>query len=136
MTVRNPRTPRPGESGAQRFGEFADRLHGDHWQPDVDVFETEDAVIVRAELAGVRRGDLRVTVDGDLLRIRGLREGSGAAAVRLYQMEIATGPFERCLRVPGDVDRERVTAHLEDGLLTVTLGRRKPARRSVPIERE
>jgi HSP20 family molecular chaperone IbpA len=51
-------------------------------------------------------------------------------------MEIATGPFERCLRVPVDVDRERVTAHLEDGLLTVTLGRRKPVRRSVPVERE
>jgi HSP20 family protein len=136
VIVRNPRTPRPGESGTQRFGEFADRLHGDHWQPDVDVFETEDAVVVRAELAGVRRGDLRVTVDGDLLRIRGLREGSGAAAVRLHQMEIATGPFERCLRVPADVDRDRVTAHLEDGLLTVTLGRRKPVRRNVPVERE
>ena len=136
--MRNPRNPRPGEpsSSPQRFGEFADRLHGDHWQPDVDVFETEEAVIVRAELAGVRRGDLRVTVDGDLLRIRGLREGSGAAAVRLHQMEIATGPFERCLRVPADVDRDRVTAHLEDGLLTVTLGRRKAVRRTVPIERE
>jgi HSP20 family molecular chaperone IbpA len=81
VIVRNPRNPRPGEPSAQRFGEFADRLHGDHWQPDVDVFETEEAVIVRAELAGVRRGDLRVTVDGDMLRIRGLREGSGAAAV-------------------------------------------------------
>ena len=77
--MRNPRNPRPGEPSAQRFGEFADRLHGDHWQPDVDVFETEEAVIVRAELAGVRRGDLRVTVDGDVLRIRGLREGSGEA---------------------------------------------------------
>jgi HSP20 family protein len=138
VIVQNPRNPRPGAPGAQpqRFGEFADRLHGDHWQPDVDVFETDDAVVVRAELAGVRRGDVRVTVDGDLLRIRGLREGSGAAAVRLHQMEIATGPFERCLRIPGDVDRERVTAHLEDGLLTVTLGRRKPVRRSVPVERE
>ena len=81
--MRNPRTPRPGESGAQRFGEFADRLHGDHWQPDVDVFETEDAIVVRAELAGVRRGDLRVTVDGDLLRIRGLREGSGVTGTGL-----------------------------------------------------
>jgi HSP20 family molecular chaperone IbpA len=49
-------------------------------------------------------------------------------------MEIATGPFERCLRVPADVDRDRVTAHLEDGLLTVTLGRRKAVRRAVPIE--
>ena len=134
--MRNPRNPKSREPGAQLFGEFADRLLGDHWQPDVDVFETEDAVVVRAELAGVRRDDLRVTVDGDLLRIRGRRGGGGATAVRLHQMEIATGPFERCLRVPVDVDRDRVTARLEDGLLTVTLARRKPVRRSVPVERE
>jgi HSP20 family protein len=136
VIVGNPRNPRLGEPSAQRFGEFADRLHGDHWQPDVDVFETEEAVIVRAEIAGVRREDLRVTVDQDVLRIRGLREGTGSGAVRLHQMEIATGPFERALRLPVDVDRDRVSAHLEDGLLTVTLARRKPVRRSVPVERE
>ena len=130
------RDPKRGEPSAARYGDFADRLRGDHWQPDVDVFETEEAVVVRAELAGVRREELRVTVDGDVLRIRGIREGGGRSAVRLHQMEIATGPFERRLRVPVDVDRDRVTAHLEDGLLTVRLGRRAPVRRSVTIERE
>ena len=74
------------------FGEFADRLHGDHWQPDVDVFETEEAVVVRVELAGVRRDDLRVTVDGDLLRIRGCARARRRPRVRLHQMEIATRP--------------------------------------------
>ncbi len=131
--MRNRKQDQPGSSF---YGDFGDRLHGDHWQPDVDVFETEEAVVVRAELAGVRRGDLKVTVDGDRLRIRGLRDGGGRTAVRLHQMEIASGPFERCLQIPADVDRDRVTAHLEDGLLTVTLARRKPIRRTVPVERE
>ena len=130
------RNPRGGRSEPSLYGEFSERLHGDHWQPDVDVFETEDAFVVRAELAGVRRGDLRVTVDGEVLRVRGIRAGGGARAVRLHQMEIATGPFERSLRIPSEVDRERVTAHLEDGLLTVTMEKRKPVRRSVPVERE
>jgi HSP20 family protein len=130
------RDPKRSPAGSPLFGDFADRLHGDHWQPDVDVYETEDAVVVRAELAGVRREDLRVTVDGDLLRIQGVREVGGGRAVRLHQMEIATGPFERRLRMPGDVDRNRVTARLEDGLLTVTLARRVPVRRSVKVERE
>ena len=49
-------------------------------------------------------------------------------------MEIATDRSS-VLRVPAR-DRDRVTAHLEDGLLTVTLGRRRPVRRSVPVERE
>ena len=56
---------------ADLYGEFRDRLRGDRWQPDVDVFETEKAVVVRVELAGVRRDDLRVGVDGEALRISG-----------------------------------------------------------------
>jgi HSP20 family protein len=135
VSVRNPRRGAT-DPRASLYGEFSERLHGDHWQPDVDVFETEDAFVVRAELAGVRRGELRVTVDGETLRIRGMRDGDGSRAVRLHQMEIATGPFERSLRIPAEVDRDRVTAHLEDGLLTVTMEKRKPVRRSVPVERE
>ena len=45
-------------------GEFRERLRDDRWKPDVDVFETEKSIVVRAELAGVRGQDLRVTVDG------------------------------------------------------------------------
>lgn len=118
------------------YAGVADRLRGDHWQPDVDVFETDGAVVVRAELAGVRREDLRVTVDQNVLRIRGVRESAGAGVVRLHQMEIASGPFERRLRLPVDVDADRVSARLEDGLLTVTLARREPVRHDVRVERE
>ena len=134
--MRSPKPGKPGEARALLYGEFSERLHGDHWQPDVDVYETEDAFVVRAELAGVRRDDLRVTVDGERLRIRGIREGGDSRALRLHQMEIASGPFERSLRIPADVDRDRVSAHLEDGLLTVTMSKRVPVRRSVPVERQ
>jgi HSP20 family protein len=118
------------------YGEFRDRLRGDRWQPDVDVFETEKAVVVRAELAGVRGEDLRVTVDGETLRISGARVAPEPADVRrLHQMEIATGPFERRLRVPIAFERDGVTAHLADGFLTVTLPKSVPVRRKVPVER-
>lgn len=130
------RDPRHSEPFAELFGEFADRLRGDHWQPDVDVIEAEDAVVVRAELAGVRREEVRVSVDGDVLRLSGIRESTGSSVVRLHQMEIASGPFERRIRVPVEFDRDRVTAHLEDGLLTVTLPRRQPVRRKVEVEGE
>jgi HSP20 family protein len=138
VSVRGPKRGERtgGEPSATHYGEFSERLHGDHWQPDVDVFETEEAFVVRAELAGVRRGDLRVTVDGERLRIRGMRDGEGRRAVRLHQMEIATGPFERSLRIPIEVDRDHVSAHLEDGLLTVTMRKRAAGRRDVPVERE
>jgi HSP20 family protein len=114
---------------ADLIGEFADRLRGDHWQPEVDVYETEKAIVVRVELAGVQGQDLRVTVDADELRIRGVRRPPDAADLqRLHRMEIASGPFERRLKVPIAFVREGVSANLAEGFLTVTLPRREPAR--------
>lgn len=122
---------------AELYGEFRDRLQGDRWQPDVDIFETDDRLVVRLELAGVRGVDLKVTVDGDALRISGVRLAPEPSGVRrLHQMEIATGPFERRLRMPIPFDREGVSAHLADGFLTVTLPKRAAVQRDVTIERE
>ena len=120
---------------AELLGEFPDRLRGDRWRPDVDVFETDTSVVVRAELAGVRNDDLRVTVDGEILRIRGVRRVPEPSDMRrLHQMEIATGPFERTFRIPIAFQREGVSAHLADGFLTVTLPKPLPVRRRVEIE--
>lgn len=119
------------------YGEFRDRLQGDRWQPDVDIFETEKNVVVRLELAGVRGEELRVTVDGNALRVRGVRLAPEPADVRrLHQMEIATGPFDRRLRIPIAFERDGVNAHLADGFLTVTLPKRVPIQRAVTIESE
>ena len=120
---------------ADLYGEFRDRLRGDRWQPDVDVFETEKAVVVRVELAGVRGDDLRVSVDGEALRISGVRMAPEPVEMqRLHQMEIATGPFERRLRIPIAFEREGVTAQLAEGFLTVTLPKRVLVQRSIEIE--
>lgn len=120
---------------ADLYGEFRDRLRGDRWQPDVDVFETEKAVVVRVELAGVRGDDLRVSVDGEALRISGVRMAPEPVEMqRLHQMEIATGPFERRLRIPIAFQREGVTAQLAEGFLTVTLPKREPVQRRIEIE--
>jgi HSP20 family protein len=128
--------PRRNDPFAELYGDLSERVRGDRWRPDVDVFETEQAVLVRVEIAGVRREDLHVGVDGQVLRISGVRRApEGPNAVRLHQMEIATGPFERRVRIPMAFDRERVSAHLSDGFLTVTLPRRQPVRRVVQVER-
>jgi HSP20 family protein len=129
--------PKHSDPFAELYGEFADRLRGDRWQPDIDVFETEQQIVVRVELAGVRSQDLRVTVDGSLLRISGVRAPGDAAQVkRLHQMEIASGPFERRVHVPVAFERDRVSAHLADGFLTISLAKRVPVSRTVEVERE
>jgi HSP20 family molecular chaperone IbpA len=120
---------------ADIYGEFGDRLRGDRWLPDVDVFETEKGVVVRVELAGVRSEDLRVTVDGRTLRISGVRRALDRSDVqRLHQMEIATGPFERRVQIPIPFDRDEISAHLADGFLRVLLTKRPAGPRQVEIE--
>ncbi len=128
---------RPEDPFAELYGEFRERLQGDRWRPDVDIFETAKSIVVRAELSGVRGEDLRVTMDGDTLRISGVRLAPEPAdVVRLHQMEIATGPFERRLRIAIAFDREGVSAHLADGFLTVTLPKRARVERPIEVVRE
>ncbi len=121
---------------AELFGDLGDRIADDGWHPDADVFETERQMVVRVELAGVRSDDLRVAVDGQELRISGVRRAPESSDVtRLHQMEIACGPFDRRVRIPVAFERERVSAHLSDGFLTVVLPKRVPVRRQVKVER-
>ena len=119
--------PRGGDPFAELYGEFADRLRGDRWQPDTDVFETDDDIVVRVEVAGVMREDVRVGVEGKVLRISGSRKSPEPLDARkLHQMEIVSGPFERRVEIPIPFDRTAVSAHLADGFLTVTLPKRNP----------
>jgi HSP20 family protein len=91
--------------------------------------------VVRAEIAGVRSQDLNVRVDGQILRIAGIRRApDGSHVRRLHQMEIASGPFERRLRIPIPFDRNGVTAHVADGFLTVTLPKSEAGPRRVSVE--
>ena len=128
------RNPKGNDPFADLYGDLADRLQGDHWQPDVDVFETEADLVVRVELAGVRQEDVRVSVDGDHLRISGLRETGESEAVSLHQMEIAAGPFDRRVRIPVPFERDRVNARLSNGVLTVRLALRGPRTHRVEVE--
>jgi HSP20 family protein len=90
---------------------------------------------VRVDISGVRGEDLRVNMDADLLRVSGVRRVPVQADVRrLHQMEIAFGPFERAIRIAVPFDRERVSAHLEDGFLLVTLPKARPRRRQIEVE--
>jgi HSP20 family protein len=117
------------------FGEFGDRLRGDRWLPDVDVFETEEGVVVRVDLAGVRSEDIRVTVDGRTLKVSGIRRGLDRADMRrLLQVEIAAGPFERRVEIPLPFHRDRVAAHLSDGFLTVVMPKKPAGPKAVDIE--
>jgi HSP20 family protein len=117
------------------FDELTDRLAGERWRPAVDVYETEKAVVVQVELSGVRREDLRVSVHGEKVRIRGVRQvARGAEIQRLHQVEITSGPFERLLRIVIPFERDQVSANLEDGFLRVVLPKQLPSKMKIEVE--
>jgi HSP20 family protein len=137
MAARRERDP----FGEGLFGEWlrpgAEQVGRDRWAPAADVYETEKAIVVRLELAGVAPAEVQVSVDGDVLRIRGRREPRvDADAQRVHQMEIAFGPFERALRIGIAFDRERVSAQIEDGFLRVTLPRKPAGPRRIDVENQ
>ena len=105
---------------------------GRFWQPPVDIHETEDVVIVKVELAGVRADDLHVslTPDDRILNISGVRgeaKGDRQGRIRCHQLEIYFGPFERAVALPGGIrlNREAIKATYRDGFLLVTLPKKR-----------
>lgn len=121
--------PGGGDSIEERMRQMMDRLTttesygaGGGWLPSVDIYETEDAVVLVAELAGVDRGQLKVMIDSDVVRLYGHRERSWQAhRAKFHRMEIESGSFVRHFRIGVPFHAERVTAKTQDGLLTVIL---------------
>jgi HSP20 family protein len=95
------------------------------WEPAVDVYQSDDEVVVLVELAGVRREDIEIVLDSDTLTIRGERKENANLGKRrsYYQMEINRGLFERKISLPVPVDREKSQASFDNGLLEIKLPR-------------
>lgn len=94
------------------------------WQPLVDVYESGDQVVVTAELAGVRREDVRIVLHNNILLLSGVRQDQRTAATRTYQvMEVNFGRFERAVELSTVVDPDSATAKLEDGFLVIAMSK-------------
>ena len=98
------------------------------WQPRADVFETADAIVVKAEISGVKADSLNVVLSGDdrILTISGERyekEVERSDRIRCYQLEINFGPFERQIMLPANIriKRDEIVATSREGFLVITL---------------
>ena len=92
------------------------------WEPSVDVYETENEVVILIELAGVKEDEIEVAVDNKIVTIRGDRKDIKRGIRRTYsQMEILWGPFERNIPLTTNVDVSQVKAYYESGFLEVVL---------------
>lgn len=99
------------------------------WKPPTDVYETDDAVVVHMDIAGMHAGDFQIELADGILTISGERLARREGKRHYHAMEIQIGPFERRLRIPAPVDPDSVHASYEAGFLEVRL-RKLPARGS------
>lgn len=100
------------------------------WRPPTDVYETDDCVVVKVEIAGMEEDDFSISLQGKKLVIAGVRQDP-AAKLGYQQMEILYGEFETEVYLPRAVDDEGVEATYSNGFLHVQLPKAKP--RMVPI---
>jgi len=108
------------------------------WAPVVDVVETAEALIFKAEVPGVKREDIDIEVTNEGLTIRGERKAEPLEEnVDYVRRERAFGPFQRTFTVGIPVQHDKVTAGYKDGVLEVTLPKSeevKPKRIQVAVE--
>ena len=90
------------------------------WLPAVDVFDTKDAVVLKAELAGMKPDEIEIVVDDNVLTIKGERKFEEKVDdERYYRVERRFGSFQRSLALPQGVKADDIQAHYEDGILEV-----------------
>ncbi|HVH66665.1 MAG TPA: Hsp20/alpha crystallin family protein [Gemmatimonadales bacterium] len=110
---------------------------GAAWVPPVDIFEEADAVRIMAEVPGVRPGDVKISVQGNLLTIHGTKELSpqGGREQVVHRSERTHGAFERSFALPASVDTNVIKAAYDLGVLTVTLPKIERAKpRQIQVE--
>ncbi|MBT3190157.1 MAG: Hsp20/alpha crystallin family protein [Anaerolineae bacterium] len=103
------------------------------WSPPTDMYETEDAYILRVEIAGMREADFTVSVEGDFLIVSGSRPDVQERRA-YHQMEIRCGKFTSAVSLPNLINLENASAEYEDGFFIVTLPKVKS--RKIDIQEE
>jgi HSP20 family protein len=99
------------------------------WLPAADVYEIASGWIVKLELAGVRPEDIDVTVEGNLLRIRGRRRDWIVHETQSCRsLEICYERFERQFELSGGLEQGRIVTEYRDGMLLVRISTEEPAR--------
>lgn len=136
------------------FGEFrtmqdeVDRLFGSLWRrnerpevegawlPAIDLHEDEEQLVIKAELPGVKKEDVTISITDDLLTIKGeLRHEEETKGEQFYRLEGSYGTFERAVRLPRPVKAEAIKADYRDGVLKITLPKADEAKtRQIKID--
>ena len=106
----------------ERFWDAEETPIDGAWNPRVDLSETQEALMLKAEMPGIEPKDLQLTIENGIITLQGeKRNESEEKGERYYRTERNYGTFVRSLRLPANVDATKVTALFKNGVLTVTM---------------
>lgn len=109
---------------------FGEPLGKTAWTPAVDIYEAANHdLVIKAELPAMKKEDIKVTVEQNVLTLEGERKFDDAVAKDQYhRLERGFGQFRRSFTLPQTIDGSRVAAAYADGVLTVTVPQREEAK--------
>ena len=98
-----------------------------YWVPNTDVYLTDGGLVIKVELAGMRKEDLELTIEENQLKISGHRpDGCRAPKCRFLVMEISYGAFESIIEIPVGFDLSRARASYQNGFLRIDVPESRP----------
>ncbi len=110
-------------------GRHEEDLSTGTWAPPVDIFETKEKVVLKAELPGFAEDQIHLRFEEGILTMEGERKFEKKAGDESYhRVERSYGHFVRSFSIPTSVDHERIAASFENGILTVELPKREETR--------
>jgi len=99
------------------------------WSPRVDITENENSYVVKAELAGLSKDDVKITMKEDVLTIRGEKKSETKSEnENVHLLERRYGRFVRAFRLPSSVNSKKIDATFKDGILTLSLPKAEEAK--------
>jgi HSP20 family protein len=128
-------------AGLRLFQDTVNRLFSDQtaarpWAPSVDIFETDNELVLKADVPGVALKDIDIRIENGTLSLKGERKFEREENNKgFHRMERSYGSFVRYFTVPDTVDSENVKADYQGGVLTVTLPKKEIAKpKSIKVQ--
>lgn len=117
------------EDSLSRSRAVEEGLSAGAWSPSVDIYETTDKIILKADLPGMRQDEVELKVENNTLIIKGERQVEKETKREDYlRIERSYGAFSRSFQLPNAVDVDRITAEHKNGVLEIVLPKKEETR--------
>lgn len=113
----------------RRDNPVSDSFFSNEWNPAVDIVENNDKYILKAELPGINKDDVKITLENNLLTIRGEKKNEfDRKEGNYHRVERSYGSFERYFTIPGSIKSNDIDAQYANGILTLTIPKAEEAK--------